>query len=249
MIDICIIIHRNYSLLGLQLAHWSWITGDKQLLVCDNTHQAIREPLTIASHSVPVKTFTLNIEGTDGETHGGTLDYLLRQTTTPIVGIVDSDFFWLKQDILKEIEELLAQGNRCVGVEHWYDDFEKVNRKFPDRASYLAPSVFGIFVERDLAISVSMISTRQEGATILAEGGWRLRRKVIDEKIPHHLYRVFQYPEQTDRKTCYFGQPENPVGVHLLKGSGQRRRITTTAYHEAMELAQKHTKWQPPQSL
>lgn len=236
MIDICTIIHRSYALLPLQLQHWDWISGEKHLHVCDNTPQAARQSLTLPACTTPVSLSVLDVNGSDGETHGTTLDYLLRQTATSIVGIVDSDFFWLKQDILEDVEKLFAQGNRCVGVEHWYDDFEKVNRRCPERASYLAPSVFGMFVERELALSVTMVATPAEGKERWAEGGWRLRDKIIREKIPHHLYRVFQYPEQVDKKTCFFGTPDNPVGVHLLKGSSKRRRSVAVDYRTAIDL-------------
>lgn len=222
MIDICTVIHRNYDLFNLQLKNWSWLEGEKRVLFCDNTPQPERRPMfpnkayTVPHEWVPYSTGSHGMH--DGESHGSTLDCLVRATKTPIIGILDSDFFWLKKDILADVQELFAQGMKCVGVENWYNDFELVNQRFPERASYLAPSVFGMFIDRELAQD-TFVATRSEGHEFMAEVGWRIRSKIIKEKIPHHTYLHYQTEDQPDPAVCYFGTPKTPVGIHFLKSS------------------------------
>lgn len=235
MIDICTIIHKNYALLDCQLNHWQSITGDYRLLFADNTPREMRKTIPYDINLVVVE-----CEGEDGETHGGTLDILVRQATSSIIGILDSDFFWLKPNILEEVLGHFEKGCRCVGVEHFYDDYAIVNRLYPDRTSYLAPSVFGMFIDRDLALSETFVATREEGAKFFAEGGWRIRKKIIDEQIPCHVYRAFRYPEHPDPQVYYFGTPDDPVGVHLLKGSIFRQGSMMESYQTALQVASKH---------
>lgn len=222
--DICIVIYKNYDLLAAQVEAWRKIPG-ANLLICDNTPLADRQIIDRPN------VFVLDVDGIDGETHGAALDFLVRQATSDIVGICDSDFFWLDPNILLYVEEKFRQGYQCVGAEPWYEDFERVNAVYPDRASWLAPCVFGQFVDRKLALSETFVVSRRE-ASKLMETGWRLRERVIQNRIKCEVLRAFRYPylsgdsdiEKMVRGAWFYGTPENPVGFHLVKGSSFNKK-------------------------
>lgn len=218
-IDICTTIYRNYSLLDLQLSHWKTIKGDHRLLAVDNTPRPER-----IKQSYPV--IELDVSGIDGETHGAALDLLVRTATSDIVGIVDSDFFWLNKNILKEVEKYFEQGYKCVGCAGFYPDWQRnLDPRHPDRAGHLAPVCWGMFVDRKLAMEQTFVVSAQEGPQVM-ETGWRLRKRIIDEKIPCVVFQGF-YPENwNDPECCFFGTPEKYEGVHLLKGSAARTSFT-----------------------
>lgn len=227
MIDVCIVIHRNYGLLDLQMKQWRWISGGHRLLVCDNTPAQFRMDLREYDINATVQ----DCQGSDGETHGAALDLLVRQSTSPIIGICDSDFFWTRRAIIRDVERYFSRGCQCVGVELWYDDFEQVNRIYPERAGYLCPCVFGMFIDRQLALSETFVVTSAEGSQLL-ETGWRIRKKIIEEHIKCHVYRARRDSIQPHPEVVRFGQPEI-VGLHFLKGSNPNfGRDTTRLFHE-----------------
>lgn len=213
MIDIGTVIYRNYSLLDMQLDHWKKIRGEHRLLVVDNTPVAERR-----EHDYPI----LNVSGSDGETHGAALDLLVRTATTDIVGIVDSDFFWLNKEILSEVINYFEQGYKCVGCEGFYPDWQRVlDPRWPQRAGSMAPVCWGMFVDRKLALEQTFIVTSAEGSQIM-ETGWRLRERLIREQIPTVIFSGFYPAGWTDLECCFFGSAERVQGVHYLKGSGGR---------------------------
>lgn len=219
MIDICIVLHRNYDLLDMQLKHWNWIAGEHRLLFCDNTPKEVKKDLS----GYDINLYHNEVAGSDGESHGATLDFLVCQTKSEIIGICDSDFFWTDRNILSQVEQLFSNGCKCCGAELWYDDFEKVNQIYPDRAGYLAPCVFGMFIDRELALSETFVCTTLEGFTF-RETGWRIRKKIIKEKIPCCVWRKFQLENQPDPKVVFFGSPDERKGLHFLKGSNKMGR-------------------------
>lgn len=234
MIDVCIAAFANYPLLQTQLRHWDRIEGDHRLLVCDNTPECWRQTGWLdLNHRSTIEVYRQDFpEMFDGVRHGMALDYLVRKTKTPIIGICDTDFFWLDPRILSEIQHLFGLGFRCVGTELWYPGFEVVNQKYPERAGWKAPCVFGMFLDRELALSETFVTTPEEGQD-LKETGWRLRKKIIDEDIRRCTYRSFQW---VDKEVVFYGNPNDPIGVHLLKGSSSRGDVVVSAYHAALEL-------------
>ena len=96
-----------------------------------------------------------------------------------------------------------------------------------------------------MALSETFSVTPTEGCE-QKETGWRMRKKIIDERIPCHVYRAFTYPNHPDPKVTYFGTTEDPVGVHLLKGSSLRTADTPVSYRTSLEVAQGHVKWPLP---
>lgn len=216
MIDICTVVHKNYQLLDWQVEHWKKIKGDHRLLVVDNTPPELRQQIT-----QPVTVFEPD-NWFDGVSHGQALDALARLATTDIVGFVDTDFFWLRENIIQGVEILFDAGFRAVGCAGFYPDWQRVlDPKHPDRAGHLAPVVWGMFVDRKLALQETFVCTPQEGAEV-RETGWRLRKRLIDDKIPTVVFQGGWPEGWTDKECCFFYNKGQPVGVHFLKGSGFR---------------------------
>jgi len=218
MIDICIVIYRNYALLDLQFEFWDKIEGDFRFLICDNTPKNEYKPIPITRENMLV--FRQEYSGIDGEKHGGALDFLVRKAESDIIGICDSDFFWLKPDIMEDVRREFANGCKCYGAELWYKDFTKVNDRYPERAGWLAPCVFGMFIDRQLALQETFVVTRKEGEEEWKETGWRMRQKIIQEKIPCHVVEAFKYKNQ--KGSLFYGDPEKPVAFHWVKGSSHK---------------------------
>lgn len=214
MIDICIPIYKNYDLLNLQIEFWNQIDGEFRLLVCDNTPAEFRKPIKKSTDRMLL--FYSQYSGIDGESHGSTLDFLVENSKTDIVGICDSDFFWLKKDILQKVQKAFDKGCKCYGSELWYGDFDAVNERYPERAGWLSPCVFGMFVDRKLAMEETFVVTSEEGSQLM-ETGWRLRKKIIDEKIPCHVIKAFKENRNTD--SVFYESPNNPIAFHWIKGS------------------------------
>lgn len=215
MIQILCVIHRNYSLLDLQLEHWKKIKGDFELVFLDNTPSNERQ-------SRPNMLY-LDTPGSDGESHGAALDYLVSQATSDIVGIVDSDFFWTNENIISEVEELFSQGNICVGASAKYNDWEEyMDKCFPERHSSLAPVIWGMFVDRKLAAEQTFVCTDHEGRSFRLYTGHRLRQRIISENLPRVTFQGFYPNGKDDSQGVYYGEPGKVQGVHFLKGSAAK---------------------------
>jgi hypothetical protein len=172
--------------------------------------------------------------GDDGETHGSTLDFLLKQTESEHVGVCDSDFFVLHPDPWAYLLPHFQQGCQAVGVEAINKGWLKRNKnieEFPDETrlyipGYVAPCVFCCFFTRELALSETFVVTHIEGRMYMLETGWRMRHKIYKEKIPCHVIPGFQHSgqEETLWDSWFFGDPENVFGLHLVAGSVQLYR-------------------------
>jgi len=235
MIDICIVVYCNYELLNYQIAQWKPYSDHCRLLVCDNTHPFLKRQIEIKDNDdLQIEVFDMDVEGIDGETHGKAIDFLLSKTETGIVGLCDSDFFWTHPNILKYITDHFHHGFKAVGTELACLGWGWINHFCPERASHLAPGIFSLFMERELALSETFVCAEKEAEKRM-ETGWRLRKKIIKEKIEAYTIPAFQYPQfknlypsviETDQP-WYYGTPDQPVGFHLIKGS---RDFGRTAY-------------------
>jgi hypothetical protein len=220
MIDLLTVVYCNYALLEMQVSHWRCMQGEKRLLVCDTTPSALRQSVTYPD----VEVYELEATGIDGEIHGAALDLLVRKARTALVGVFDTDFFWLRTDILNEATQLYNAGIQCLGCAGFYPDWQaRLDPRHPERAGHLAPVCWGMFVDRALALSETFVVTAEE-ATTIRETGWRLRDRIIRERISCLVYPGFSHP--ADPELCYFGEPERPIGIHLLKGSSTRAGLT-----------------------
>ncbi len=228
MIDIIIPLYYNYNLFHSQISNWKKIKGNYKLLFCDNT------PI---EHSIDLSSFeTKNIKiyrndscGIDGERHGGVIDYMIKITTSDIICIMDSDFIWIDCDILSYVKEQFKNGYKCLGAELYYDGYEYVNEMYPERHGSFAPCVFGMFIDKQLALSETFVVTAHEGQNEKRETGWRIRQKIINEKIPNITFPSFQFSKQIRMKSpSWFYICNNKIaGLHLLQGSGRNANQTT----------------------
>lgn len=219
MIDVLTVVYDNYALLDLQLAHWPRLAGAHRLLVADATPAPRRR-----AH--PGVDWVLDLGGIDGETHGAALDFLVGKAQTDVVGTVDTDFFWLKPDVVPWAEALTAgpDGVACAGCAGFYRDFQaNIDAHHPERAGHLAPVCWGMFVRREWAVRHTFVCTAAE-ARAYHEVGWRLRRALLAAAAPVFVYGGWEHPDDPD--VCYFGQRHAPAGIHFLKGSGARASLT-----------------------
>lgn len=171
MIDVCVVIHRNYELFFLQVEHWNRLgkpDQDWRLFFCDNTPAPERQALP---HLPGVRVYSIDINGIDGETHGGALDFLKEKTESAIIGVADSDFFWLKPTMLGDVAKAFDSGIQCLGAAGWYEDWQRrIDTAYPERAGHLAPVCWGMFVERRLALAETFVVTQSEAAQIRETG-------------------------------------------------------------------------------
>ena len=222
-VDIIIPIYNNYLLVDKQIETWNKIKGKWTLYFCDNTDGGLEQfdftkyPQDIQEK---VKWFKYTSQGIDGERHGSVIDYMVNQTTSQIIGIMDSDFIWLDENLLHNIENYFNQQYKCVGAELYYHDFEVVNKMYPKRAGWLAPCIFGMFIDRDLCTE-TFVCTRQEGYHEYKETGWRMRQKLIQGKVKVKVFKAFQYKEFNCGKSWFYKDGKKVVGMHLLQGSGR----------------------------
>ncbi len=241
-IDIICPIYYNYQLAIDQIDMFKKIKGEWNLLFCDNTSVKDQQEIVIPEeYRDRIKVFHHQAEGIDGEKHGSVLDYMVKQTTSKIIGIMDSDFFWFNEDIISIVNDKFSKGIKCMGAELHYTGFEYVNDMYPERSGHLAPCVFGMFIDRDIALSETFVCTRHEGHTERRETGWRIRSKIINEKIPCIVFPAIQIPRQSSvdcgQGGCWFYVIERKVSaVHLLQGSGAKSQITSRLLENLVSL-------------
>ena len=243
MIDVIIPIYFNYNLIYYQFMCWRNIKGDYRLLICDNTPLHLSQEIIIPDdfkHKALL--FRNNSEGIDGERHGGVIDYMVKQSTSDIICIQDSDFFWLDVDIFEYILRYFKNGYKCVGTDLYYPAFEKVNSIYPERHSCLAPCVFGMFIDRKLALSETFVVTQYEGHNEFKETGWRMRKKIIDENIKTIIFPAIQHPEQKNFNVNNSNVPwfyvgnQKFLGVHLFGGTSYNINHTDILFEKIYKL-------------
>lgn len=223
-------VHRNYKLLELQIKHWRNIPGDYRLLFCDNTPAEHRAPVEyISSLGIDLSNYHfLDVESEfDCESHGLALDYLVGKAETKIIGICDSDFFFMRPDVFHLVASEFRNGAVCVGTEFFYMDHDPI---MP-----LVPCVIGMFVLRDLAVSDTFALTESEREGEDRITGWRLRKRLRDENLVSCVWGGFKtgYPgcdAETKRhlkSVAFYGEDaERPIGAHFFRGSSRRSKWT-----------------------
>lgn len=215
--DIITVVYKNYELLDMQVNYWSK-QKNCNLIVCDNTPIKFRQPI---KHDV--EHYILDIEGIDGETHGAALDFLIKKTKTDIIGMVDSDFFWIDPNILDFVQNRFDNNDICVGAEGFNPRLtEKHDLLYPDYKSSYAPVCWGMFIDRNLALSDTFVLTSEESCWMM-ETGWRVRVKIIQDKLPCTTFKGHYDPDDHDaKKLTIFTHQDKIMGVHLQEGSSNQ---------------------------
>lgn len=240
--DICIPIFRNYALAYLQEEWWREnIKGNYRLIIGDNTPAQEKQHINL---NLEIHQFNTD-NYADGVSHGQCLDKLTQIAQSPIIGYVDSDFFWLDPNILSYVEDLFEKGYRAVGCAGFYRDFQsRIDPRHPHRAGHLAPICWGMFVDKNLVKDITFVVDHEKIAQFV-ETGWRLRDHLIKNKIPtvifpgsyesiNHSNTIFNLLAQ---ESTLFWKPhlnEPPLGIHFLKGS-QAHGVYTPWFKPFME--------------
>lgn len=241
MIDIVCVAYNNYDLMDKVLSHMrDWVKGDYRLFIADNSSEFDESRMNgfkdinerVVEAFIPAipgyMRAPVNLRGYrsayDGLTHGIALDILKHKTETDIIGTMDPDFFWINPDIISYTEERFKRGYRAVGCAGWYTDWQLlIDPRHPARAGHLAPTVWGQFLDRDIAMQNTFAVTLQEMPGFY-ETGWRIREFLIDNDIKMDVFPGFSHDWLDDGFTCFFGTEEAPMGVHLLKGTTPQLR-------------------------
>lgn len=227
MIDVVLCLYDNYRLAERCIAHNLSIDPELRLVVMDNTppeRKADNFLSTIESDRVRVVEGLKG--GSDGESHGASLDLLFSLCETDIVGSIDHDFFWLRPNISSFILRRFYEGYEAIGCAGWYPlhnpDWQKsIDQNNLDRQGYMAPVCWGQFLTKDLALSETNVCTAQEGPRGM-ETGWRIRQKIVDLGIKNMTFPGFQYTDQGQEMASYFGSLFYPMGLHMMKGTSIR---------------------------
>lgn len=262
-IEIIIPVYMNYELAYKQIQHYALLLkGEWRLLFCDNTPLPQRQIVNLDDAATMATKCGIElriynqirpsifwhvydeVDGIDGERHGSVLNYMVRNhTKTSVIGIQDSDFFWLDPNILFKIEQYFNLGYNCVGAELFYDDFPYVNDMYPQRAGWKTSCVFGMFIDRSYCLDKSFVSSRYEGYTLRKETGHRIRQAIIDDPNMRSLvFPAIKLPDQKDKNSAtswYFLSLDWPtvfVGFHLIQGSGRNVSAYSLMYDELMSM-------------
>jgi len=224
MIDHLIVIYRNYDLISLQVDNFKKRLPSNQyrLVIVDNTPD--KEKIPIKTSSSKHLILPLTSEPTfDGVSHGRAIDYGLQYCTSPIVSIIDSDFFILNNNILDYVNNKFQEGYRAVGCE--YNDGKDTKQWVnidPSKFENI-PCCFGAYYDIELARSASWVITEQEvnqgRSTGFVEVGSKIRRYILDNQVKTCHWKT----DATDYGTCYFYNEEKKLmGAHLVAGSHRR---------------------------
>lgn len=224
MIDYLTVIYKNYDLLYLQLDNFEkrFSKEPYNLIVIDNTPDDEKKEINVDDIACQFYTKPSRPEF-DGISHGSAIDYGLQFCTSSIIGIIDSDFFILNNNIQKYIFDKFEQGYRAVGTEYndgkdtryWVD---KHPEKFRD-----IPCCFGSYYDIELARSQSWIITQQEvdsnRSTGFVEVGYKIRKHILENKIKTLSWKT----EANEYGNCFFKNEKNvTMGLHYVAGSHRR---------------------------
>lgn len=236
-IDVCIINYNSNWLLEQQILHWRhYMKGSFNLHLIENTPLHLRQPITLPEGELRSNEFLYSITtdySFDGRSSGEAYDYALRQATSDIVLLIDPDAFLFNPDVLIEVEKDFESGYKCIGAQGFYPDWQRIiDRDFPNFRGDLAPVLWTEFIDRKLALEDTWVC---EPPGIGKITGWRTRQKIIDQKIPNKVWMGY-FPNPEDNQVCFFGSPDKPQSVHLLKGCSSRAHLMPELLPKYLEL-------------
>lgn len=230
MIDYIITIYQNYDLLQLQLMNFRrrLSPGDYRLIIVDNTPLGQKQTIQIdpqINHLILPIEFPYSF---DAASHGSAIDYGLTYASTPIVAILDSDFFILHNDIHDYVDRVFSQGFKAVGCEYNDGDLTKNWVNINPKNFENIPCCFGAYYTRELATSASwaLFQNEIDCSTAFIETGAKIRRHILNNNVKTMNWKTDAY----EYGMCYFKDQEHTMGMHYLAGS--HRRWTTTTFSE-----------------
>ena len=233
-IDYVVVIYKNYDLLDLQISNFKnrFSSNTYNLIVVDNTPIQERKPINNSDCMVVCHNGDHSF---DGVSHGGALDFGLSFVRSKVVGIIDSDFFFLNNNIHSYVVEKINDGYQAIGCE--YNDGK-------DTKSWVSlnpinfeniPCCFGAFYDTELARSKSWIITNKEvdenRSTGFVEVGYKIRQEILSKKIKTLSWKT----NANQYGNCFFENEFGSImGFHYVAGSHRRWSSQSKAEIEAL---------------
>lgn len=236
MIDYLIVIYKNYKLLDLQIENFkkNFLNKDYRLIVVDNTPDIEKQEIKY-ENEIDVKVIVEDSHlRFDGVSHGQSIDIGLQYCDSPIVCLIDSDFFFLKKDIHEYAKQKFSEGYVAFGTEYndgcptsFYNQ-PKFKKDFEN-----VPSGFGSFWDNKLIKSDTWVITEEECNELRETGynhaGWRIRKNHIGMKTFTWKTDINQYGN------CFFKDENGELmGFHYVGGS--HRRWNENSYSEIQKI-------------
>jgi hypothetical protein len=231
MIDICMVVFANYGVVEMNVEAFNSFHGKYRLFLCDNSLPELyrdderfknlkkMNPNVIL---IDIEPFDRQNPAQDGNSHGYAMDILVKHTDSEIVGTMDSDFFWLRRDILDLVGELYSDGYEAIGASPVYDDWKFIESQNPSHASDIAPYIWGQFLKREIALADTFVVTQEEGGQLM-ETGWRVRQYIANNNIKKVIWDVVDFEYRAiDSNVSYYGANGKAIGMHILKSSSSR---------------------------
>ena len=224
MIDYLIVIYKNYELLDLQVNNFKkrFPSKDYKLVVIDNTPNDEKKAIPIdpiIDKFIPIDSFPTF----DGISHGNAIDIGLTYCDSDIVGITDSDYFILNNNIHSYVYDKFDQGYLAVGTE--YNDGEDTSfwvNICPSNFQNI-PCCFGSYYDRNLAKTKSWTVTpdevEQNRSTGFVEVGWKIRKYILENNVKTFNWKT----KNNNYGACYFeNECGDLMGFHYVAGSHRR---------------------------
>ena len=226
MIDYIIVIYKNYELLDLQLDNFKRLfpKKDYRLIVVDNTPDSEKQ-ITPACSDPIIDSFVKcnSVPTFDGLSHGNAINIGLGYVTSNIVGIIDSDYFILNENIHEYVYDKFNKGYKAIGTE--YNDGKDTKNwvNINPKSFENIPVCFGAYYDTELAKLHSWIITESELAenrsTGYVEVGYRIRKHIFENNLLSENWKT----DATSYGNCYFKNSNGDMmGVHYVAGSHRR---------------------------
>ena len=151
--------------------------------------------------------------------HGESLDIILEKTDTPFLMVQDPDFFWVRRNYLKILEDYFAAGYAAIGAPY------RTDKKITDGDRNF-PTAFGCAIQTKYLAGVDFYPSEdlQEIKDLGRDVGWKIREKLSKEKF----LSFEQKQSQIYKSLGEFSYDVNPysyyadgrrIAYHLFKGS------------------------------
>lgn len=240
MIDYVMTIHKNYDLLYLQLENFKkrMASTEYRLIFVDNT-PGEKQPIKIEDESVNHLILTVDApDQFDGASHGYAINCGMQHCTSPIVCVIDSDFFILNNKMHEYVRDIFSQGYRAVGCEMDDGDGTKVFLKaWPhlfENIPYLFCAYYDIHIAKAASWGITDAEAKEGTHTGFLDTGWRIRKYILDNKIKTCNWKT----DATSYGNCYFRNSKlEMMGLHY--GAGSHRRWNEDSKTEISAVIQK----------
>lgn len=240
MIDYVMTIHKNYDLLYLQIENFKkrMASTDYRLILVDNT-PGEKQPIKIEDSSVNHLILTVDApDPFDGASHGYAINCGMKHCESPIVCVIDSDFFILNDNMHKYVQDIFDQGYRAVGCEMDDGDGSKIFLKAWPHLFENIPYLFCAYYDINIATAASWGITDEEAKegthTGFLDTGWRIRKHIVENQIKTCNWKT----DATSYGNCYFrNAKQEMMGFHY--GAGSHRRWNENSKSEIEAVIQK----------